>query len=265
MKPVKKERKYEDVYCSATNSLLTLQDVSYLYNNFIAEYSSKYRTTLLCPECRKAPMVYVCADSPYFKAQSQDAHDKDCSFLQDLIFVEKIDEYVKSTATENQIGRQMDRLITMLLSNKSTSSTTESAEKLAVNISQPANSSPSRNISKLLPRKRFDAPFNDDDFGVFKVYYGIALTIWEYVGNRNWRILFRHPEKKYLMCKLNVNAEVYDEIYYKYKYKSRTEHICAVAFVANFKEPTSIKYQATELLSGSFLHLEEKDYSNSKP
>lgn len=249
------KRKFEDAYCTMMDRLITLEEVAEIYHRDRITFSNYCKGFLFCPECHSIDLIYVNDHPPYFRANDANGHSDDCSYGKDIVPKSRNSKYVNDTSNFDKIEYQLDSVITMLATDKEISKVINQSNS---SVQGAENSRTKHNtrvsILQYLPRKRFDQGFFDDDFGVFKLYYGVALTEWE-AGRKEIKVLFRHPIKKYLMCKLTMPYEVYRSVYFSNKFNTR--QICLAAFIANFEEPYSLKYQVAELKNGKFLRLEQ--------
>ncbi|MDD3231722.1 MAG: hypothetical protein PHE09_21310, partial [Oscillospiraceae bacterium] len=84
---------------------------------------------------------------------------------------------------------------------------------------------------KRFPHKRIDAPFREEDFNCYKIFYGNVDYCWEPDKQKGKILLYRTNENK-LLCKITVSKGVAKYLPEKYKTVKRTSY--TVAFVAKF-------------------------------
>lgn len=249
MKPAKKERKYEEAYCSVTECLITIQTAVHLFQSL--ETKAKYKDHLLCPDCRKARLSYNGGRSPYYKAINQNEHDEDCSFLLDLVPKENIEHYVKSDSNHQQIERQMNGLITMLLTKKPTKSSSPKTVESPAYTSKTSSSHRKKAATPCLPRKRIDLRLEDDDFGVYKVFYGIVSVklITAKTGRFGFELSDQQTKNKY--CKIWMSPAVYSHVATTFEYSAGSQY--AISFVAKLKKDGEERF--TSLLRSQYIQL----------
>lgn len=234
MESIRKERKFEDAYCLTSKTLITINEAQHLYIANRELFESKYRSSFVCPECRKARLTYVSRESPHFRAYPNNKHDDNCSLQQEVMPPEKVSAYVDSIENESQIERQMNGLITMLLSaGKSSVSSTSHEPVSQGNDLQKARTAHNTTSTKYLPRKRIDTPFKDDDFGVYKLFYGIVFLKWRKSKSGKYGMVLSNSKNNSRLCVIWISEAVYKHI--PEYYKTPGEYPCAISFLAVLK------------------------------
>lgn len=257
MKFVKKERKFEDAYCETSKTLFTINEASHLYITNRELFAIHYQYSLVCPECRKARLAYVNAQPPYFRAYPKSNHDVNCSLQQDVMPPEKVSAYIESIENEAQIDRQMDGLITLLLSASKPTVSLSSAIVSPSNDPQKAQTVLHTTSIKYLPRKRIDTQIYEDDLGVYKLFYGIVSIRWRTSKSGKFGIVLSHSKSNFKLCEIWISEAVYAHI--PEYYKTPLEYICAISFLATLKRDSNgILY--TSLRRSQFLKIEKTDY-----
>lgn len=255
MKQGKKELKFEEAYSLTVEDLLTVDDVAHICNKSLELFASEYKKSFVCPECRKARLLFANSEPPYFRSYPKEPHDENCSLQQDVISPKKVAEYVDSIANAAQIERQIEGLITMLLSANGSSVHSKAAKEVSKDkASQQSKSTSHVTAKKYLPRKRIDTFISDDDLGVYKLFYGIVSLKWISTKTGKYGIILSNAKNNLEICKIWISEQVYSHIY---EYcKTPEEYICAITVLASFKKDSNgVLY--TSLRRSRFLHVEK--------
>lgn len=239
--------KFEDAFCTTLNRPITIEEVSYIFQNDRDTFISAIKDSLICPECKNVPLIYNNAATPYFSVYPKAIHSESCTLRQDEMDADEASRFLSDITNKQIIQRQMDSLISQILSEASPKLANPKAAFMQSTFSKSSKSKTPVS-SKRLSRKRIDLPFREEDFNCEKIFYGRVHLKWEKCSNSSqdaYKILLCHTVKKTLLCKLKITSKVYS--YLPSKYKSINELECAVAFVALFSEDSTKHYQATHL------------------
>ncbi len=254
----KGELKFKDAYCSAVKGLRTVDEIRDIYTNKPSVFMNYLHKQMLCPGCRSVSMTYVDADTPHLRARNSRGHQDDCPYGQFVIPRNRVGAYIQDAKNFQKIEKQLDRAVMSLFADKPPVSATDCAENTErKNRVSDQNFMPKTQVPSYIRQSRFDVMLHEDDFGEgnFKVFYGKALVMWEPGKYDGYKLLFRHPQKKYLMCKLFVSHKCYVKIPEDYKFGENEEMMCNCAFVANFIEPSKRGYETAKLPNSEFLRL----------
>ena len=167
----------------------------------------------------------------------------------------KAKEFVEGKNNCEEIKRQMESAMAMLLSIGIHSLSTKTAPKSIHSTSEIAISSVN-SASNRLPRKRIDIAFRPEDFNRYKLFYGYVSVKWERDERRNkYRILLYHIKKEHMVCRISITEAVYKHINRKYKFDDQRK--CNVVFLAIFTVDSGKNYQSTYLRLGDDIIIQE--------
>lgn len=256
MRPVRKERKFEDAYCLITKSLLSINDAAELYESDFQLFVSKYKSNFVCPECRKARVAYANATRPYFKAYPKSSHDEKCTLQQDILPPQKVSEFIDSKDNRAQLDRQMNGLLALLFSSSQEGAfrVQEDTPHSEVHTKSQISRHTIANIN--LPRKRIDTPFSREDLKSFKLFYGKVLLKWTTIGLEKFAIILSDIKSGAELCEIQITPKVYS--YMPDYYKIPVEYICAISFLAELERGEN-GILSTSLRKSYFLKIQKID------
>lgn len=248
--------KFEEAFSDFDHITYSIDEIEKMYKYDKVRYANNYHDHFLCPECHKAKLSYNDAETPYFKSYPHAKHAEDCSLRQSEMSAIKAEKLVNDESSREEIQRQMERVLAMLLSNTSSTrsigGTSETGHSTSQTLSFPINS-----LSKRFPKKRIDLAFRPEDFNCYKLYYGCVLVRWEQdKKNDKYRVLLYHAKQKHLVCRISVTNAVYQYIDMKFKFSGTRE--CNVVFLAIFTRDTGKNYQSTYLRFGDKIIMQER-------
>lgn len=207
--------KYNEAYCRFFNEILTIDDVTLIYNTDKNQFAKQLDGQMFCPCCKAVRFAYVTPANihPFFRGYPNEEHAATCEFHKEEMTPEEVSLLQKSGAGKDQILQQMRRILIDHLK------TCEQHEQ-RVNGNKGTKAMPSiafpksnRVSSKLVPRKLLTAPFTPGDYDTEKIFYGrVLLSYEENESSNKGKLLIYHPHSKRMICKIILTANVKSHI-----------------------------------------------------
>jgi uncharacterized Zn finger protein (UPF0148 family) len=229
-----KERKYDE---AAWRSGEEYEIISLEYLIAIRDRSEydKYDGQLFCPECHSTQLTLVNKDNHYhLRAYPRREHQEDCSYNLELVNSEIFTKYLESPDNKEDIIKRLNNIIRKL-QKKSTGKNPfiVSVQNEQV-ISNNLESDDAKQLTKInyaIHHKSLTATFDEDDYGVLKIFYCNVLIEWIESDAGGYYLWFRNPSKNnVLLCSLKITQNVF--AYFPSTIKNIPKSVVSMAYVA---------------------------------
>lgn len=228
--------KFKDAYCTKLNTLFFIDEITRYYRTDKQFYKDNIEKNLICPECKQAQLAYNNAATPYLSAYPKSEHAEWCSLKQDELDPIQTDTFIRNPKNKEQISRQLESVLTMMLDTVPHASTKAIPKKSKISSSSSELVTPTKQLRKRIARKRIDLPFTEEDFNCYKLFYGSVRLQWEKEDDmEDYKILLRrqNTSDKRLLCRLWISPKVY--YYLPIEFKFPKEFNCNIVFLAKIK------------------------------
>ncbi len=201
--------KIEEAMIKPLNKKVTLNDLIEL-NLSDKDLFETISTELYCPECFQAKLIFAAGKkiSPYLKTKQLEKHDENCQYIQNLMNDKEREKFVNNSKPKD-IFNDIEQLRKLLDESYSSKTISESLNK--------ADRKYNYSNEKRMPRKRIDLPLEEDDYDVFKYFYGKVNTkfvVLEKYGYSLLKIMSLDNKTTYLSIRISNNVYLYlDEVF----------------------------------------------------
>lgn len=249
------ELKYEEAYYDLEDSLITVDMVREILNMSPIQFTQKIQGHLWCPYCRKVQLSFVKQNSSFFRGYPKQIHQPTCLYQIPVCNFTQLEQINRHRNIE-QIQQQMESLLMLTFSKSSSQIHTKNESNISMELSSKNNFSQKSIYSKRLPQKRIDMPLTIEDFGIFKLFYGVvSISIKPGKVNPNERIitLFQLKGKKPL-CFIKASPSVWS---YLKTSNDLQEFLPSahIVFLANLRRTKSSNFPYCSLLKSYFLRV----------
>ena len=206
--------KYEEAFFKAENRNITLAELNHLYDKNLQSFVINIRNNLYCPKCHQAKLVYVNGDERYLRTHPKAQHIN-CDLEQDIIPLKRVKAYVKNRKNASSIKRQKESILRMLMDTPcQLNPNTEVVEAKDDNFNQESEPKKQKEESRFLrlSQKRIDHKLRDEDYNVYKFFYGEVLIQWEGLNEDGKRLLLRDKVSGRFLCRIKVSSTVFHYI-----------------------------------------------------
>ncbi|MBQ3702530.1 MAG: hypothetical protein II885_07220 [Oscillospiraceae bacterium] len=208
------ELKFEEAFLCTEDRNVTISELSQMFDENKKAFDKDIRNNLLCPQCRIAKLVFVNGIGKHLRTHQNAVHADNCDLEQEVISSRYTDEYVKSGKNMTSIIRQIEavqRLLREDFSQRGPDS--ERIQKTELNRHCYRKDIASKRIRSLrLGRKRLDHDLQDEDYGVYKIFYGKVVFQWEALEDERKRILLRDIKTNKFLCRISVTQSVFSHV-----------------------------------------------------
>lgn len=216
--------KYEEAYyiplCGEPHYIKIEQLISEANN-----YKIKYSNRLYCPECHKPQLTLVerAPDEFCLRGFQRQKHKPDCTKGLDVVSKKSFNEYIDNVS-DFSINKRLSNILNRLLSKEE-----QPINPMAIKIKDgkcidsdvlSVNVLSSKNI-KAVPIKSLTAPFDDDDYGCYKIFYGdVDIVVSKKMSRINGNVfyvmnIFRR-NSTFVCCSLSMSVGVASYLNKKY-------------------------------------------------
>ncbi|MGN0569267.1 MAG: hypothetical protein ACI4N4_02030 [Candidatus Fimenecus sp.] len=246
--------KFKDAYCTKIQRLLSIDEITHYYRFDKQFYKDNIEKHLICPECRQPNLSYHNDAPPYLSVYPGAKHLDDCTLKQDEMTPVQTETFVENPKNREQISRQLESVLTMMLDAVPTSHKKATPQKSKISSSPSDIDVHSKKSKKRIPRKRIDLQFTNEDFDCYKLFYGSVRLQWEKEDTEDYKILLRRQDKsdKRLLCRLKISSKVYS--YLPNEFKTPREFNCNIVFLAKFSNKGR-SYQDTWIKTSQYISL----------
>lgn len=208
--------KYEDAYCAKENKTYSIEEVAAVFHKDPARFGSIFEGNMLCPYCRCVHFSFVNAKHPHFRGYPLEEHRVDCYFATELMQPEEVDSLVESlqanSVEEAIIVRQIERMLIQFFKNNS--------DNVVLNTIHPMNNlnaelyaTKAKGEKRMIPQKQINSEFLQEDFNIFKIFYGKVNIEWERDSVAGeYRLLIRKIISRHFICRLRISEQVYHHL-----------------------------------------------------
>lgn len=191
-------------------------------------FNKIYSYHLYCPECHKPQLLLVenyKTKSYYLRGYPNQAHSNNCYKGFDFVKPSVFDEFVLSNESSQYINCKLKQIVDKMLrkvkENKNTFLIKVINKKCSTENILDKEIKERKNVRQI-PHKSITAPFDEDDFGVLKLFYGnVDIEILEKenkINHEKFYVLVLYKKSiKYKICSLTMNKKVANYLMKKYK------------------------------------------------
>lgn len=227
------EQKYDEAIFSSNDlfEFVSLEMLIDLYNDNYKSYINRYYNKIYCPECYKAKLnlIHTNSDKFWLRAFPKQEHDDLCSKQLPLVSNSMFNKYCESKDSAEHINKRLHQLIDMVLKKETIDFNPlviKVVDKKCSNDEVMKHEIRNHTNLKSTPIKSLTNPFHDDDYDVWKMFYGKVRIKWN-KSTYSYNLMCYHPTKNYLICRISVSNMIYD-CYLPDEYK----HDIANVFIA---------------------------------
>ncbi len=234
--------KFEEAYLQTENCVMSTTEVALMYQSSPEKFS-QHKNSFYCPECRKAPLSFTNAATPYFKTYPKAAHLEWCSLKQAEMTPIETQSYLSKKENKDNLVRQLEGILFSMFKIKGgkTAPVTHSPKH---DIEGETKSTSIAFGKKRFPRKRIDTLIGEQDIGCYKFFYGEIKLKWERVASKQfWKLIIGNSSTNKFICRVKITNSVYDYINDDYKFSG--VRLCKIAFLARLKQDESGYLQST--------------------
>lgn len=206
-------------YDGKTFEDIKLEELVELKLSDYTQFSKIYPYHLYCPEYYKPQLLLVenyKTKKYYLRGFPKQLHSDDCYKGFELVKPSAFDEFVLYNESSQYINCKLKQIVNKMLrkvkENKSTFLIKVINRKCSTDNISEKEIKGRKNV-KQLPHKSITAPFDEDDFGVFKLFYGnVDMELLEKenkINHEKFYILLLYKRSKiYKICSLTMNKNV---------------------------------------------------------
>lgn len=215
--------KFDEAAFSANDSEpfenISLEKLNDLKTNHDIAYMETYEGHLYCAECHKPQLTLVYnteTDEYFLRGFPKQKHVEDCSKSFDSVRKAVFDEFVDDPDSYDFINNKLQKLIEKLI--RKTSLTAKTSLIKIVNDKCTKNEITDKDIKekiniKNIPIKSISAPFEEDDFDRYKLFYGdvdISLTKKEnkLLKKEFYVLRLYRKNTNFTLCSLSMSENV---------------------------------------------------------
>ncbi len=229
-------------------------------------FNKTYPNHLYCPECYKPQLVLVenKVKRYFLRGYPNQQHANDCYKGFDLVSQKVFDTFLINSESTNFINKKLQKVIDKMLrnvkSNKDTFLIKVINKECLTEVIQEKEINKKSRIIKQIPHKSITSPFDDDDFDVFKLFYGnVDIVLLEKENKKNnekfYVLEFFKKNSKYKFCSLSMGTKIYYFFVKKYNLNvGETIKNVYVSFVSKLKQ--NGKYKNGKLIHSDYCIIE---------
>lgn len=233
------EPKYDEVTFLTNDdcNFISLEILIDIYNKNNQLYINTYYNQIYCPECHKAKLnlIHMKNDKFCLRAFPKQKHGDLCSKQLPLVSNSVFKKYCEAKDSVEHINRRLHQLIDMVLKKATISSNPQVIRTINGKCSDDEvmkQEISNHTYLKAIPIKSLTTPFHDDDYNVWKIFYGKVNIKWDKT-DYSYNLKCYHPTKNYLICRISVSNKIYD-YYLPDEYKQDRINIF-IAFAGNIQ------------------------------
>jgi len=205
------------------------------------KYFKEYYGNLFCPECRTPQLKFVVEH--HLSTYPKQEHSNNCSYALKPVSSSALTKCLE-TASKESVNRRLLSLVYTLLKNQLTDTHPTVVRKQGSiytldDVKRVEVVGTDKSL-KRLPVKLLTAPFNEDDYGVSKLFYGnVSVQYYEkqWKDSTSYSLRLYHPTKNYLIATLSFSQKVKEHIVYPIS--GYNKKIVNLAFAAEMKKDIS--------------------------
>lgn len=257
--------KYEEAaYLNDNNNYESLElseAIEYIKKNE-KHYHQKYQGRLYCPECHRPRIGIVHRNNNYFfRGYPNAVHDIECDYGFETVKSETLQEFTMEKDNRAFLSEKLQRFVNRLLNranNRIHNLLLQVDNNRCIrNDVDQENIRNRRNIRRI-PTKSITAPFDNDDFGRYMLFYGKVDVLYSKIESAKvpfYKLTFFKCGTNYKLCSLNFYENV--AMFVQNAYQLNTEQRLSNMYVAFFSvmEKQNDKYLNARLKHSELLYI----------
>jgi len=227
--------KYDEAAYSIDNknyTLVAIEELIHLYTNKPLYFKRTYSGNLFCPLCRKPHLTiaYLSKSQNYYlRGYPNQLHSPDCLKMVPIIDTSFLNENLNDRKSIEYIKSQLIKLIINKFSDdKRNYVPLLNAAGKQICFEEPKEKVVKKRSIKQIPTKSLTAPFYEDDYEQYKLFYGnVSIRVTERktknnkndnAGNGNYYILYIYNKDTLeLICSVSMSNKVGENLISSYK------------------------------------------------
>lgn len=210
-------------------------------------YEKVYHNNLYCPECHVARLTLV--QNRFLRGYPNSPHLNTCYNGFDLINAHRFDDFAMNETNYDFLHRKLQSAISKLFRNVNHLNPflikIEDNQCLNHEVTED-NLRNERNTIKQIPSKSITAPFNSDDFNIFKLFYGHVDISLKKIEKKDKSFFFKLSlykigDNNHELCGLNMNENVAKHIKENYNLILDEMYTGYISFVTIMKKNGKFK------------------------
>lgn len=233
---------FEEAYNRNTGEIISLSKIKSLFESNAERYYNEIQPYLYCPECEEAHLIYVNRfPSAYLKAEHVNEHAYNCPMKYEPLSNETLHKKSLDMSKEGteKINNKLTNLLNQIYIQKEISQNINHNFFL---VNTEVKSKADKKLTtayKRIPRKNINLPFNSEDDGAYKMYYGEVYIVQKENANNRLRLQLYNKDKKKL-CYISSSEAVKSKFKGLYPYLNENELVKIAVFGEYNKEYNKI-------------------------
>lgn len=221
-------------------SLKLSEAIEYIKRNE-KHYHQKYHGRLYCPECHHSQIAIVHRNNNYFfRGYPKAEHDTECNYGFETVKSETLQEFAMKEENRAFLNVKLQRFVNRLLNR-----TNNHIHNLLLQVDNnrcirndvDQDNIRNRRTIRRIPTKSITAPFDNDDFDCYMLFYGKVDVLYSKIEKTKvpfCKLTFFKCGTNYKLCSLTFSEKV--AIHVQNKYQFNTEPRLTNVYVAFFSE-----------------------------
>lgn len=208
-------------------------------------YQQKYHGRLYCPECHHPQIGIVHRNNNYFFRGYRNAvHETECNYGFETVKSDTLQEFALEKENRAFLNKKLKRFVNRLLNRAN-----NHIHNLLLQVDNNRcirsdvdhiDINNRRNIRRI-PTKSITAPFDNDDFDCYMLFYGIVDVLYSKIEKAKvpfYKLTFFKCGTDYKLCSLNFyeNVAMYVQNEYQLNIGQKLSNMCVAFFSVMEKE-----------------------------
>lgn len=242
---------------SNVSEYISLEELSSIISTNRREFIRKYDGHIFCPLCKIPQLTLVSGSksgSYFLRGYRGQKHSEDCEFGFEDVSTKAFETFIADKNSKEYVNHKLRKLIDKMLRQKNVEEKVHlvKVHNNIITTQKILSIDKERTDIRLLPTKSITAPFQEDDYDCYKLFYGRCNIIINKISNdgKPYYILKAYrPKDRQVVCKLSMSEDVggYFTRNYSLKIGSFYNNVC-IAFASKLKQD---KYN---IKKGSIIH-----------
>lgn len=205
------EPKFRGAYCKYLKKYLSIYEIIELEAKDNEYFDNNIRYSLLCPECKKAPLSFVHGNTKYLKVFPKHQHEENCSLIQDNVDNSKMIEIINDEKNNIKINEKLKKFARSTFIDKNSVSQKEILQLKNTdkeNANNIITSSSKVKRVKCIPRQNISKGVFVEDVGIYKFFYGKIFLVWYKKYSNSKLLAFSSLTEKHSMFSITMSDKV---------------------------------------------------------
>lgn len=201
---------------SNVSEYISLEELSSIISTNRREFIRKYDGHIFCPLC-KIPQLTLVSGSKFgnyfLRGYRGQKHSEDCEFGFEDVSTKAFETFIADKNSQEHVNNKLRKLIDKMLKQKNVEEKVHlvKVHNNVITTQKILSIDKERTDIRLLPTKSITAPFQEDDYDCYKLFYGRCnIIVYKNIKDgKPYYILTAHrPKDRQVVCKLSMSEDV---------------------------------------------------------